>query len=49
MEKNKTFHRKKILVSFLFFFLCFLGLGVRLSVLMIGHSEYYGQKAVPAL
>ena len=45
MEKNKTFHRKKILVSFLFFFLCFLGLGVRLSVLMIGHSEYYGQKA----
>jgi len=45
VEKNKTFHRKKIFVSFLLFLLCFLGLAVRLCVLMIGRSEYYSELA----
>ncbi len=41
----KTFHRKKIVVTF---FLCaamFLGLAGRLVYLMIGQSEYYTEKA----
>lgn len=45
MEKNKTFHRKKIFVAFLIFFICFCGLGIRLSYLMINCSEYYGEQA----
>ena len=45
MEKNKTFHRKKIFVAFVIFFLCFVGIGVRLGFLMIGCSEYYGEQA----
>lgn len=45
MEKNKTFHRKKIFVAFIIFVLCFLGLGVRLSHLMINCSAYYGEQA----
>lgn len=45
MEKNKTFHRKKIFVAFLIFLLCFFGLGIRLSYLMINCSEYYGEQA----
>lgn len=45
MEKNKTFHRKKIFVAFVIFFLCFVGISVRLGFLMIGCSEYYGEQA----
>lgn len=45
MEKNKTFHRKKIFVAFVLFFLCFAGLSVRLGFLMVGCSEYYGEQA----
>ncbi len=45
MEKNKTFHRKKIFVAFLIFFVCFFGLSFRLSYLMINCSGYYGEQA----
>ena len=45
MEKNKTFHRKKVLVSFAIFLLSFVGLSLRLSYLMVGCSEYYGEQA----
>lgn len=45
MEKNKTFHRKKILAAFLIFLVSFIGLSVRLSYLMIGQSEYYAEQA----
>lgn len=45
VEKNKTFHRKKILVSFVLFILSFIGLSLRLSYLMVGCSEYYGEQA----
>ncbi len=45
MEKNKTFHRKKILAAFLIFLLSFIGLSVRLSYLMIGQSQYYAEQA----
>lgn len=45
MEKNKTFHRKKILVSFVIFFLSFVGLMTRLSYLMVSRSQYYAQQA----
>jgi len=45
VEKNKTFHRKKIFVSFLIFFLAFAGLAGRLVFLMIGRSQYYGELA----
>ena len=45
MEKNKTFHRKKVLVSFVIFLLSFVGLSLRLSYLMVGCSEYYGEQA----
>ncbi len=45
MEKNKTFHRKKILVAFVLFLFSFVGLSARLSYLMIGRSGYYGEQA----
>jgi stage V sporulation protein D (sporulation-specific penicillin-binding protein) len=45
VEKNKTFHRKKVLVSFAIFLLSFVGLSLRLSYLMVGCSEYYGEQA----
>ena len=45
MEKNKTFHRKKILAAFLIFLVSFIGLSVRLSYLMIGQSQYYAEQA----
>ena len=45
MEKNKTFHRKKVLVSFAIFLLSCVGLSLRLSYLMVGCSEYYGEQA----
>lgn len=41
----KTFHRKKIVVIFLFCTVMFLGLAVRLGYLMIWQSEYYTEKA----
>ncbi len=41
----KTFHRKKIVVTFFLCVAMFLGLAGRLSFLMIGQSEYYTRKA----
>lgn len=41
----KTFHRKKIVVTFLLCASMFLGLAGRLVYLMIGQSEYYTEKA----
>lgn len=41
----KTFHRKKIVVTFLLCAAMFLGLAGRLVYLMIGQSEYYTEKA----
>ena len=45
MEKNKTFHRKKIFVAFFIFFIALTGLAVRIGYLMVGCSQYYGQQA----
>ena len=45
MEKNKTYHRKKIFAAFMCFFLAFSGLTVRIGYLMIGCSEHYGEQA----
>lgn len=45
MEKNKTFHRKKIFVAFLLFLGLFLGLSGRLCYLMISCSSYYSEEA----
>lgn len=45
MEKNKTFHRKKIFVAFLLFLGLFLGLSGRLCYLMISCSAYYEEEA----
>lgn len=45
VEKNKTFHRKKIFVAFLVFLACFIGLGARLGFLMVGCSQYYTEQA----
>lgn len=41
----KTFHRKKIVVTFLLCTAIFLGLAGRLVYLMIAQSEYYSEKA----
>ena len=41
----KTFHRKKIVVTFFLCFTVFLGLFVRLAYLMVWQSEYYSAKA----
>ena len=43
--RNKTFHRKKIMVMFTAVFLALLFLMGRLVYLMVFCSEYYGQKA----
>ena len=43
--KNKTFHKKKILVVFLAAFILFLYLIGRLVYLMVFDAEYYQQKA----
>jgi stage V sporulation protein D (sporulation-specific penicillin-binding protein) len=45
VEKNKTFHRKKIFVAFLLFLGLFLGLSGRLCYLMISCSAYYEEEA----
>lgn len=45
MEKNKTFHRKKIFAAFLLFLGLFLGLSGRLCYLMISCSAYYEEEA----
>lgn len=45
MFRNKTFHRKKIMIFFTVMFLCLMFLIGRLVYLMIFCSEYYGQKA----
>lgn len=41
----KTFHRKKIVVTFLLCAVIFLGLAGRLAYLMVWQSEYYSAKA----
>ncbi len=43
--KNKTFHKKKILVVFLAAFILILYLIGRLVYLMVFDAEYYQQKA----
>ncbi len=45
MRKNKTFHKKKILVVFIVIAVVLVVLICRLVFLMIFCSEYYGQKA----
>ncbi|MCI8370990.1 MAG: peptidoglycan glycosyltransferase [Lachnospiraceae bacterium] len=45
MQKNKTFHKKKILVVFVVILVILIVLVCRLVFLMIFCSEYYGQKA----
>lgn len=44
-NKNKTFHRKKIFIIFVFCMLAFLGLTWRLVYLMVDCSEYYAKQA----
>lgn len=45
MRKNKTVHKKKILIVFLACILIFLGLMIRLVYLMVIQAEYYSKKA----
>lgn len=45
MRKNKTVHKKKILIVFFGCMLIFVGLIVRLVYLMVFQAEYYTQKA----
>ena len=45
MNKNLTFHRKKIVVLTTLCVAAFLLLSIRLGFLMIGKSDYYTQKA----
>lgn len=45
MQKNKTFHKKKILVVFIVIMLILLILAGRLVYLMVFCSEYYGEQA----
>ena len=45
MRKNKTVHKKKILIVFLGCMLIFIGLIVRLVYLMVFQAEYYTEKA----
>ena len=45
MRKNKTVHKKKILIVFLCCIVIFGGLGIRLVYLMVFQAEYYTQKA----
>lgn len=44
-NKNKTFHRKKIFIIFVFCVLAFFGLTWRLVYLMVDCSEYYAKQA----
>lgn len=46
MERNKTYHRRKICIFALFVFLCGVFLCGRLIYLMLGKQEYYTQKAI---
>ena len=45
MERAKSFHRRKIMIVFLGMILALVLLGVRLTKLMIGDSEYYASLA----
>ena len=45
MERAKSFHRRKIVIVFLGMMLALVLLGVRLTKLMIGDSEYYASLA----
>ena len=45
MEKNKTFHRKKIFAAFIIFLIAFGGLSGRIGYLMIGCSQHYADAA----
>lgn len=45
MEKSKTYHRKKIVVTFLICLILFAGLAVRVTYLMVFESEHYSQMA----
>lgn len=45
MEKSKTYHRKKIVVTFLICLILFAGLAVRVVYLMVFESEHYSQMA----
>lgn len=45
MQKNKTYHKKKVLVVFVCIFTVLIILVCRLVFLMVFCSEYYGQKA----
>lgn len=46
MEKNRTFHRKKIVVTFFVCLLLFVLLSGRVAYLMIFRAEHYSQMAV---
>lgn len=45
MEKSKTYHRKKIVVTFLICLILFAGLAGRVVYLMVFESEHYSQMA----
>lgn len=45
MEKSKTYHRKKIVVTFMVCLLLFAGLAGRVVYLMVFRSEHYSQMA----
>lgn len=45
MEKSKTYHRKKIVVTFLICLILFAGLTGRVVYLMVFQSEHYSQMA----
>ena len=45
MERNKTFHRKKIWIISVVVFSCLIGLIGRLVYLMVFRSEYYTELA----
>lgn len=46
MERNKTYHRKKICIFALVVFMCGIFLSGRLVYLMVGKKEYYTEKAM---
>lgn len=46
MERNKTYHRKKLFIFVSVVFLCGIFLSGRLVYLMVGKKEYYTQKAI---
>lgn len=45
MRKNKTYHKKKIVLIFFLCAVCLLGLIGRLAYLMVFRSDYYSEKA----